>query len=268
MNGRKAAATAIRDQARQQAKRAQNVHQAIVVSTNPLKFELLYAGGPVLTPDDYELSQWFRFYEGEYGVTVDEVAVLTREDGSWVVLDIVADKTIKTISEAISSGLEVEESARTAAIDAAIDALSSDDLGLPWRHDVGVFTPAALETGTWGFLPSASAINNGVKFNTSTAQNDETGWDLILAAGTWRLDGLFLKNNNYAIATVLLDGVSVGTFDGYAASSSYNNVVAITGITVALSGKHRISLKAATRNASNTTGWYIALSALSMRRTA
>jgi hypothetical protein len=144
-----------------------------------------------------------------------------------------------------------------------------------WRLDVDPFTVAVLQTGTWADVVNVGQMKNGYKTNTSSAQNDEIGWDLPLSAGTWSLFLVSANDPAGAIATVMLDGVSTGkTIDMYQAVNSLNKTPSVTGIVVptgsgtGIGGKHRVSLKAATRNASNTTGWKLFISSLTMRRTA
>lgn len=121
--------------------------------------------------------------------------------------------------------------------------------------------------GTWAALLDTGSLHNGIVYNTTGAQNDEAGWDLTLAAGTYKFSYVHWKANDEGIATVLLDGVSVGTVDAYNSSQVKNVYSEITGITVATSGKHRLTLKAATKNASSSN-FIVSMQAVQLRRTA
>lgn len=139
---------------------------------------------------------------------------------------------------------------------------------MPWHVQIVPILGTLPIVGSLAGVQNSGAYQGGVAYNISSAQNDEFGWDLILAKGTWLLEFFHQKGAGNAIATVRLDGSTLGTVDFYAAGTSYNNYGSVAGIVVAASGKHRLSLKAATRNASNTTGWTMPVQFISLRRTA
>lgn len=134
--------------------------------------------------------------------------------------------------------------------------------------------PHMTPTATTGFTTltqSTNDIGNGVRMNTP-ALNDSIEWDVVLAAGTWTLELMSRKDASSAILTVALssDGSSytdVGTIDLYNGSTVYNQLSSLTGISVAATGRYRLRLKAATKNASSSN--YAAyLNGLRLRRTA
>lgn len=127
-------------------------------------------------------------------------------------------------------------------------ALSST---LPWQIDINVFSTAATQTNFNTITQSSLHLMGGYR-GTTAHQNAEVGWDVILAAGTWTITIGHAENTSYGIYTVSLDGSSVGTVDGYNASATSNVVDTITGVTVATTGKKRLLLKMATKNASST----------------
>lgn len=155
---------------------------------------------------------------------------------------------------------------------------------LPWHVVIlpTIWTPDAT-TGTWalssaaesagdyGFYKPGSAANSGGAQSWanagSNAQNDACAWDVILAAGTWEAHFFVRKSTNTAIITLNQDGASAGTVDTYAAAAAAGKV-SITGWTVSTTGKHRMEVKAATRNASNSTGWVLNFTAIELHRTA
>jgi hypothetical protein len=139
---------------------------------------------------------------------------------------------------------------------------------LPWRIDVNVLLPRDLTVGTWLTQQANTLLMAGWIANSPAAQNDEVGWDLIIAKGTWNLSFIAATTVASAIASVRIDDVGVGTADLYASPTVLNVTKTIAGVVVASTGKKRVSLKAATRNALNTTGWTMAVSALGLRRTA
>lgn len=120
--------------------------------------------------------------------------------------------------------------------------------GDPWVIDVNVFPPASATVGAWSAV-GAGGIVEGGRLDSDGVQNDSVAWDLVLAAGTWNLSLMHQQNTQRGIYTVAFDGTTLGTIDGYAATSS--NVISTM----------------ATKNASST-GFLGSIQALSLRRTA
>jgi hypothetical protein len=155
----------------------------------------------------------------------------------------------------------------------------SADANMPWHVSIipMVWTPDAT-VGTWTFAaftdnltfpflnPAGTTVGATALFNTSSAQNDAIAWDLTLAAGTWDCHFHVRKSTNTGIITLNQDGASQGTVDTYAAAAAYAKV-SITGWTVSATGKKRMQILMATKNASSSN--YIAeLYAIDFRRTA
>lgn len=91
-------------------------------------------------------------------------------------------------------------------------------------------------------------------------QNSSVSYDFICAGGTYTLDFTHLVGPNRGIYTISIDGVTVGTVDGYSATYYYGVSVAgvdiaapglasITGIGIA-AGTHVLKFLMATKNAS------------------
>lgn len=139
---------------------------------------------------------------------------------------------------------------------------------MPWHIQFSPVGATLAIVGGLSVVTNQAIISGGAVYNVTNAQNDEFGWDLPLAKGTWLLEYYFQKNANNAIAQPRLDGVNLNPQDFYAAGISYSNGGNSPGIVVGSSGKHRLSFKAATRNGSNTTGWFMPIQYVSMRRTA
>lgn len=153
---------------------------------------------------------------------------------------------------------------------------------LPWRIQlVPMFATPNATTGTWGLIGSSdsgftfpfytpgSTANSGTAtetYNSTAAQNDAIAYDLVLAKGTWDCHIWVRKSTNTPILTLNQDGVSAGTVDTYAASAAAAKV-SITGFTVASTGKKRMQLIAATKNASSS-GYQVVVFAIEFLRTA
>lgn len=143
---------------------------------------------------------------------------------------------------------------------------SSPPQDYPWRHDLSVFVPPATQTNWSTLNVSTSLLNNG-QLTSSGAQNAEIGWDVLLAAGTWSLTLITSKFTNRGIYTALLDGASIGTLDGYDPSNLSNVVQTISGVIIPASGKRRLLLRMATKNASSSS-YFGAIQAVGLVRTA
>lgn len=121
------------------------------------------------------------------------------------------------------------------------------------------------------FTEDASCEFGGYLQNTvgPPAQNNFIEWDLPLTSGTWRFDLLHTTASDNGIYTVTLEGVSLGTIDGYSAATTRNVASSITGFTVAAQPRNTLlSLRftMATKHASST-GYRGRIQFISMRRT-
>lgn len=137
---------------------------------------------------------------------------------------------------------------------------------LDWLIDVTVFMTPISHTNFNTNTSSTGAIRNATR-DSSGAQNDSISFDVVLATGTWTVELLYRKNTDAGVYSVQFGGVEKGTIDGYAAASSYDNLSTVSGITLGVSGKIRLSLVMATKNASssNYKGY---LQHIQLRRTA
>jgi hypothetical protein len=146
--------------------------------------------------------------------------------------------------------------------------------------DIDVFGTAISQTN-WNTLSvDTSSIYNGRKDSTG-AQNAEINWDVLLGAGTWTIELIYLSSNTQGIFTVQLstDGTvftnvgsapynaSGSTIDSYSASPTKNVVSSLTGITVSTTGRYRLKLLMATKNGSSS-GYGGSLQHVQLRRTA
>ena len=147
----------------------------------------------------------------------------------------------------------------------ASPGLDADD-ALPWLIDVDVFEQAVSQTGWDTININNSAILNGHK-NSAGNQNDEIGFDVVLAKGTWTYEMLYTSGSTGGTYSIRFDGVEIGTLDGYSAGATYNLLHSITGIAVSASAKVRITLVMATKNASATL-YRAFLQHIQLRRTA
>jgi hypothetical protein len=136
--------------------------------------------------------------------------------------------------------------------------------GLSGRVDVNPFTP----TSTTGFTEQiASSAWGNAHLLSSGSQNDTVAYTVPLSQGTWTLDMLCTTSTSRGIYTVAIDGATVGTIDGYAASGSNTAKLSLPGIAITASGDHTVTITMATKNAS-ATAYYGSPCWFTFRRTA
>lgn len=148
------------------------------------------------------------------------------------------------------------------------DRLIDNDL-LPWQH----FIPS------WNLLDVYTGQGTGLQaiFNVTwtrsvlswgTANPNELGWIIPVAAGTWTALWYVGKRQDYGIAQMRVDGANVGgTYDGYVAggANQYGSHE-VTGI-VLTRGEHTFTLRTAAKNAAST-GYLTTICGLALTRTA
>lgn len=122
---------------------------------------------------------------------------------------------------------------------------------MQWQVGVDVFMTPVSHTGWNTPVSSAGRLYLGT-MQSSGAQNDEISFDVVLAAGTWTFELIHEQDTGIGIYTVLFNGTSIGTIDGYAAVLTTNTRSRVSGISTTSSGKLRITLRIATKNASSS----------------
>lgn len=132
-----------------------------------------------------------------------------------------------------------------------------------WRDRVGAANPWVTVAFALASLPNAGFA----RYNSSSAQNDAIAYKFPLSAGTYTIGITVRESTNTGIATVEVDGSSVGTLDTYNATSGTPGQLSLTGVTIGSSGVHEIRLVAATKN-SSSTGYQLVLIGLGVTRTA
>lgn len=139
------------------------------------------------------------------------------------------------------------------------------DGAYPWHVPVDVFMGASANTNFSTISTGANIIHGGYISNGGV-QNSEVTFNVVLNAGTWTMNMMHGRNTTHGIATVYLDGSSIGTVDAYG-SISNNNVSAISSIAVSTSGKHVLRIVIATKNASSSSYFFL-LQGITFVRTA
>lgn len=135
-----------------------------------------------------------------------------------------------------------------------------------WRKDISPFLGFVVNAGSWGGVTNASAIGNGLFYNSSATINDSVSWVFGCEGGTWTLNLMYFKASAYGQVTWYIDGVSIGTTDQYNASSTYNNIASFTNIALS-AGKHTLTATVTGKNASSS-GYDGTVAAINLQRTA
>lgn len=183
--------------------------------------------------------------------------------------DVVIDNLMDAI-EAVQAELGTDPSGADATVKARLAAAEVR----PWLIAVDPFMPAAEQVGTWADLVNGSAfVYSAIRYNSSAAQGDLLGWDVVIPPGTWSLDMMHRRDANSAIATMELDDgaglfTTLGTIDMYASSTQSNVRTTIANIVVTGQPiRRRLRMRGATRNAASG-GWFITPQRIHLRRTA
>lgn len=121
---------------------------------------------------------------------------------------------------------------------------------LPHRVDVVAYTAAVAQSSFNTVTQDAFWLGGGV--NSTGVVNAYREFDVVIDAGTWTLSLMHRRATDRGIYTVTVDGVNVGTIDGYATAAD-NIITQVAAITVATPGRHRIRFAMASKNASSSS---------------
>ena len=133
-----------------------------------------------------------------------------------------------------------------------------------WRAEINASAWQATAVGAWvtgasGMFTYFSAVSDGT-------QNASIDYTVDLSPGTWSLKFFGYRGPGLGIATIKLDGTTIGTIDLYVAvTAAYDST--ITGITVSTDGAQTLQVVMATKNASSS-GYQGSASWFTMWRTA
>ncbi len=112
---------------------------------------------------------------------------------------------------------------------------------LPWNYD-------SIGQGSWTLFNSTPELFAGDFRNVPANDLDNFTILAYLAAGTYTLRVLYTGAGSYGIVDIDVDGVQVGSYDGFNPPVTYNNVLNITGIVVATPGIKDIRVRVHGKN--------------------
>ena len=147
-----------------------------------------------------------------------------------------------------------------------ITLIRTADLPLMAYHEdwPGWSAADVVSPGSLGRLPTSAELGGGYGYQAGTL-NALYSYQADVAAGTYTLTVVERRDANTAIATVTIDGSVIGTWDGYSAAQTHNNVTTFSGIALT-AGNHMIQFQALSKNAS-AGGYYLGIQWLSLDRT-
>lgn len=130
--------------------------------------------------------------------------------------------------------------------------LSVGSSPLPYHVVIPATVIPTAATGSTTLSYQANSMYNA-QIQGGVAQNNYIEWTVAVAAGTYTMRVLIMKNINSGIITIAIDGGSdLGTsIDGYNASLTTNNATDFTGIALT-AGLHTVRFKAASKNGSSS----------------
>jgi len=131
--------------------------------------------------------------------------------------------------------------------------------------DINISCYSSITAGTWTLYVNSSQLGNGYIYNSSAANNDQINFLVSFEAGTWSCGIIYLKFSYCGILDLLIDGVSVGTSDAYAAVVTWTQRLIFTGLVIT-EGIHTVSIKVTGKNVSST-GYVLDLSHFGFWRT-
>jgi len=136
----------------------------------------------------------------------------------------------------------------------------------PWTIDVDVFLSPKSNINFSTLYVDARVIHCCMLMSSS-AQNDEIAWDIIIPAGTWTIELLHHATNDRGLYSIQINGVEKGTISGYAASFTPNIKSTVTGIVIQTTAKIELKIKM-TQIAPGSYSFMGAISGLQLKRTA
>jgi hypothetical protein len=140
--------------------------------------------------------------------------------------------------------------------------MRSDASGNGTWEAVPVASDAVLQKNILMFMTNATGlggsslvgINASNRFNHYVYQTVQFAVQrhiFVCAAGTYVLKILAIKGASMGIVEARIDGVLVSTIDLYAASASWDNLLAFSNVTL-VAGAHTLDLTTTTKNASSS----------------
>ncbi len=127
--------------------------------------------------------------------------------------------------------------------------------------------PPAAQSNFDTLYFNGSAYNGGYRSGPGNGVQDQSAsWKVVLSAGTYSLDVIYVAWNDAGVMTWSLDDTAVGTIDGFSQGGQYNSQATLDNIVVGDSGAKTLTVKVSSK-ADASQGYNAYLQALQLRRT-
>lgn len=197
------------------------------------------------TSQKHELEEWFRRFERDFFNFQHKVWALSGDEKSYLERYFAVEFASPPRIELVANDAYDMEVTLVEAVGRALYAYPDPEAGHPSAFQEE--TDASKTQGTWTSAADATAHGGNEKSNVNTNTTDYVLW--VYAGYGFRLWSR--RSPALGIFEVLLDDVSLGTVDLYAAAGTAGQAV-FTKLDVVL-GVHRVKLRAKnTKNASAT----------------
>jgi hypothetical protein len=136
-----------------------------------------------------------------------------------------------------------------------------------WNIQIDPILPPASQSNFDTLYFSGSAYNGGYRSGPGNGVQDQSAsWKVVLAAGTYSLDLIYVAWSDAGVMTWSLDDNAIGTVDGYSGGGQYNSQATLENIVVAESGAKTLTVKVSSK-ADASQGFNAYLQAIQLRRT-
>jgi hypothetical protein len=134
-----------------------------------------------------------------------------------------------------------------------------------WNVQIDPILPPASQSNFDTLYFSGSAYNGGYRSGPGNGVQDQSAsWKVVLAAGTYSLDLIYVAWSDAGVMTWSLDDNAIGTVDGY--GGQYNSRATLENIVVAEAGVKTLTVKVSSK-ADASQGFNAYLQAIQLRRT-
>ena len=136
-----------------------------------------------------------------------------------------------------------------------------------WNVQIDPILPPASQANFDTLYFSGSAYNGGYRAGPGNGVQDQSAsWKVVLGAGTYSLDLIYVAWSDAGVMTWSLDDNAIGTVDGYSGGGQYNSRATLENIVVAEAGVKTLSVKVSSK-ADASQGFNAYLQAIQLRRT-
>jgi Collagen triple helix repeat (20 copies) len=136
-----------------------------------------------------------------------------------------------------------------------------------WNVQIDPILPPASQSNFDTLYFTGSAYNGGYRSGPGNGVQDQSAsWKVVLAAGTYSLDLIYVAWSDAGVMTWSLDDNAIGTLDGYSGGGQYNSRATLENIVVGEAGVKTLTVKVSSK-ADASQGFNAYLQAIQLRRT-